>query len=103
MTLRKGGVLFVSNAHGFGVDKEGWTSGRTPHTRCYVCWLSEDTWIKTCETAGFELLEKFYRPPGKPREHKIIKYFIQKEIIKKNFIVYQCFLIQAVIYILVIL
>ena len=28
--LRPGGVLFSSNAHGFGEDREGWTAGRTP-------------------------------------------------------------------------
>ena len=43
--LRPHGILFVSNAHGFGEDKEGWTSGRTPSTRSYVCWLSEETWV----------------------------------------------------------
>lgn len=67
-TLREDGVLFVSNAHGFGTDQEGWTSGRTPTTRSYVCWLSEDSWMQACEAAGFEMLDKFYRPPGKPRE-----------------------------------
>ena len=69
-TLRGGGVLFVSNAHGFGEDKEGWTRGRTPGTQSYVCWLSEETWCKACKAAGFELLDLFYRPPGKPREHQ---------------------------------
>merc|ERR1712217_511307 len=56
-TLRAGGVLFVSNAHGFGEDKEGWTSGRTPNTKSYVCWLSEVTWKQYCTDAGFELIE----------------------------------------------
>jgi len=65
--LRPHGVLFVSNAHGFGEDKEGWTGGRTPGTRSYVCWLSEATWLATCEAAGLELLDSFYRPPGRPR------------------------------------
>ena len=69
-TLRPGGVLFVSNAHGFGEDKEGWTSGRTPSTRSYVCWLSERSWIERCEAAGFELLASYYRPPGRPREQQ---------------------------------
>jgi len=68
--LRPGGVLFVSNAHGFGEDKEGWTGGRTPSTRSYVCWLSEETWIERCEAVGLELLDKFYRPPGLPRERQ---------------------------------
>ena len=39
--LRPGGIFFASNAHGFGEDKEGWTQGRTPGTRSWVCWLSE--------------------------------------------------------------
>ena len=65
--LRPGGVLFVSNAHGFGEDKEGWTQGRTQATRSYVCWLSEESWVSICKAAGFELLELFYRPPGRPR------------------------------------
>ena len=58
--LRPGGVLFVSNAHGFGEDREGWTSGRTPGTRSYVCWLSEATWVQTCRAAtGLELLKSY--------------------------------------------
>ena len=65
--LKPGGVLFVSNAHGFGEDKEGWTGGRTPTTRTYVTWLSEETWVSTCRASGLELLDLFYRPPGKPR------------------------------------
>lgn len=69
-TLRPGGVLFVSNAHGFGEDKEGWTRGRTQATRSYVCWMSERSWVSICKAAGFELLESFYRPPGKPRDEQ---------------------------------
>ena len=65
--LRPGGVLFVSNAHGFGEDKEGWTDGRSEATRSYVCWLSEESWVATCKAAGFTLLDLFYRPPGRPR------------------------------------
>merc|ERR1712110_1270287 len=47
--LKPGGVLFVSNAHGFGEDREGWTGGRTPGTKSYVCWLSEETWVSHCK------------------------------------------------------
>lgn len=68
--LRQDGVMFCSNAHGFGEDKEGWTSGRTPSTKSYVCWLSEETWNKHCVEAGFELIESFYRPPGRPRQQQ---------------------------------
>lgn len=66
--LRPNGVLFVSNAHGFGEDKEGWTEGRTPETRSYVTWLSEDTWVRVCKRAtGLTLLQSYFRPPGRPR------------------------------------
>jgi len=68
--LRPGGVLFVSNAHGFGEDREGWTDGRTPTTRSYVCWLSEETWKKHCQDASLELLDLYYRPPGRPRSQQ---------------------------------
>lgn len=68
--LRDGGVLFSSNAHGFGEDREGWTSGRTPGTQSYVCWLSEDTWNRYCLDAGFEHIESFYRPPNRPRSQQ---------------------------------
>eukprot|EP00928_Gymnodinium_smaydae_P073150 TRINITY_DN56392_c0_g1_i1.p1 TRINITY_DN56392_c0_g1~~TRINITY_DN56392_c0_g1_i1.p1 ORF type:complete len:245 (-),score=55.18 TRINITY_DN56392_c0_g1_i1:31-702(-) len=68
--LRPGGVLFASNAHGFGEDKEGFTQGRTPGTRSWVCWLSEESWKAYCVKAGFELLDLYYRPPGKPREQQ---------------------------------
>ena len=68
--LRPGGILFVSNAHGFGEDREGWTGGRTAGTRSYVCWLSEATWRAYCTAAGLELMDLFYRPPGKPRDQQ---------------------------------
>lgn len=69
--LRPGGVLFCSNAHGFGEDREGWTQGRTPGTRSYVCWLSETTWVETCKAASnLNLLQSYYRPPGKPRSQQ---------------------------------
>lgn len=66
--LRPGGVLFVSNAHGFGEDREGWTEGRTTSTQSYVTWLSEQTWLRVCkEATDLNLLQSYYRPPGKPR------------------------------------
>ena len=69
-SLKPGGVLFSSNAHGFGSDREGYTRGRTAGTQSYVCWLSEETWVSYCEAAGLTLLDSFYRPPGKPREQQ---------------------------------
>ena len=86
--LRADGIFFCSNAHGFGEDKEGWTGGRTQNTKscectrpwcaCLceqsygagVCWLSEETWVEQCKQAGFELLDLYYRPPGKPRDQQ---------------------------------
>ena len=63
--LKPGGVFFASNAHGFGEDKEGWTDGRTPATRSWVCWLSEATWRRYCEAAGFTFLHSYYRGSSK--------------------------------------
>lgn len=63
--LKPNGVFFSSNAHGFGEDKEGWTSGRTADTKSWVCWLSEDSWRKYCEDAGFKLLKSYYRGSSK--------------------------------------
>ena len=69
--LRPGGTLFVSNAHGFGEDREGWTNGRTPGTRSYVTWLSEESWVETVKAAtGLNLLQLYYRPPGKLRSQQ---------------------------------
>lgn len=68
--LRPGGVLFVSNAHGFGEDKEGWTQGRVEGGARYVCWQSEGTWCATMQTAGFVELDRYYRPAGQPRERQ---------------------------------
>ena len=64
-SLKPGGVFFASNAHGFGEDKEGWTDGRTPATRSWVCWLSEATWRRYCEAAGFTFLHSYYRGSSK--------------------------------------
>ena len=64
-SLKPGGVFFASNAHGFGEDKEGWTDGRTPATRSWVCWLSEATWRRYCEATGFTFLHSYYRGSSK--------------------------------------
>ena len=63
--LKPGGRFFCSNAHGFGEDKEGWTQGRTPSTRSWVCWLSEASWNAACEAAGFTLADSYYRGSSK--------------------------------------
>jgi len=64
-SLKTGGVFFSSNAHGFGEDKEGWSGGRTAATRSWVCWLSEATWKKECEDAGFVFRRSYYRGSSK--------------------------------------
>ena len=70
-TLRPGGILFVSNAHGFEEDREGWTDGRTKGTRSYVCWLSERSWLAQVKAAtSLKLLQLYYRPPGKPKSQQ---------------------------------
>ena len=63
--LKPGGVFFASNAHGFGEDKEGWTDGRTPSTKSWVCWLSEASWRRYCEDVGFVFLRSYYRGRSK--------------------------------------
>ena len=69
--LRPGGTLFVSNAHGFGEDREGWTAGRTATTRSYVTWLSEETWVRVCkEATDLNLLQLYYRQPGKVKSQQ---------------------------------
>lgn len=61
-TLRPGGVLFASNPR--GPDVERW-QGRRYGT--YLCW---DTWRDFVTAQGFEELEHFYRPSGRPRDQQ---------------------------------
>ena len=58
-TLRPRGVLFASNPR--GDDAEGWQGER------YGVWHGIDAWTDVVTAAGFELLEHYYRPPGRPR------------------------------------
>ena len=64
------GIFFASNAHGFGRDQEGWVRGRTDHTRSYVSWLSEKTWSDLCRSVGLTMVEKYFRPPNRPRSQQ---------------------------------
>eukprot|EP00656_Telonema_subtile_P042003 TRINITY_DN47389_c0_g1_i1.p1 TRINITY_DN47389_c0_g1~~TRINITY_DN47389_c0_g1_i1.p1 ORF type:complete len:220 (+),score=49.41 TRINITY_DN47389_c0_g1_i1:68-727(+) len=82
--LRDGGVFFSSNAHGFGEDKEGWTHGRTQGTRSWVCWLSEESWVRECEQAGFELQNLYYRPPGRPREQQPFLATVWRKVVGES-------------------
>jgi SAM-dependent methyltransferase len=61
-TLRPGGVLLSSNPR--GADDEGFADGR------YACFYDFATWRHLVEAAGFELLDHYYRPPGKPRHQQ---------------------------------
>ena len=60
--LRPRGVLFASNPH--GKNEEGWSGER------YGAWLHPDTWRATVSDAGFELLNEYYRPAGRPRDQQ---------------------------------
>jgi SAM-dependent methyltransferase len=56
------GVLFCSNPH--GRDTEGYNGDR------YGAYLMRDTWNAYVVVAGFELVEEYYRPAGKPRHEQ---------------------------------
>jgi SAM-dependent methyltransferase len=59
--LRPGGILFLSNPRG---DGEGWSGQRYGH---YMQFKAS----KLClEEAGFEVLDHFYRPSGKPKHEQ---------------------------------
>jgi len=59
--LREGGVLFSSNPRG---NAEGWQGDRYGH---YIELEASQHFL---EQAGFELLDHYYRPAGKPREQQ---------------------------------
>jgi SAM-dependent methyltransferase len=58
-TLRPRGVLFASNPR--GRNSEGWQGER------YGVWHDFDAWTTVVGSAGFTLLDHYYRPPGLPR------------------------------------
>ena len=62
-TLVTGGVLFCSNPR--GPDIEGRQSGLR-----YGAYLTFETWSRYVSAAGFELIEHYYRPTGRPREEQ---------------------------------
>ncbi|HMR05773.1 MAG TPA: class I SAM-dependent methyltransferase [Polyangiaceae bacterium] len=57
--LKPDGALFCSNPR--GPDSEHWNGDR------YGCYLSLATWRDYATQAGFEELEHFYRPEGRPQ------------------------------------
>jgi SAM-dependent methyltransferase len=56
------GVLFCSNPR--GDDSEGISGGR------YGVFHTLETWFAYVTAAGFEEIQHYYRPPGKPREQQ---------------------------------
>lgn len=60
--LVPGGVLFASNPR--GDDVEQWQGRRYGS---YLCW---PTWRRYLTSGGFEELEHYYRPPGRPRSQQ---------------------------------
>lgn len=58
-TLRPRGVLFTSNPHGQG--QEGYNQER------YGAYHSLEGWRALVSAAGFEEIEHYYRPAGRPR------------------------------------
>ena len=59
--LRKGGILFSSNPRG---NEEGWQAQRYGH---YMEFEVSDLYLKQ---SGFKIIDHYYRPSGKPREHQ---------------------------------
>lgn len=57
LALREHGVLFISNPRG---DGEGWSGQRYGH------YMQIDTSEQFLANAGFEILDFYYRPEGKP-------------------------------------
>jgi hypothetical protein len=55
-------VLFCSNPRGSG--EEGWHGDR------YGAYHDLVTWRSLVTAAGFEELDCYYRPPGRPREEQ---------------------------------
>lgn len=56
------GILFTSNPH--GSDHEGWSAER------YGAFLTLETWRSYVTAAGFEEIEHYYRPAGRPRDQQ---------------------------------
>jgi SAM-dependent methyltransferase len=61
-TLKPRGVLFSSNPR--GDNEEGWNRGR------YGAYHDLEAWRGYLSDAGFEELEHYYRPVGRPREQQ---------------------------------
>ncbi len=60
--LKPEGVLFASNPH--GQNEEGW------HGERYGCHWDLARWRELVVAAGYELVDHYYRPAGKPRDQQ---------------------------------
>lgn len=58
-TLVTGGVLFASNPRGPDIERQ--------QGMRYGAYLTFETWSRFVGSAGFELVEHYFRPPGRPR------------------------------------
>jgi len=56
--LRADGILFTSNPRGNG---EGWSGSRYAH------WMEIEVCERYWQEAGFEIIDHYYRPAGRPR------------------------------------
>ena len=61
-TLKPGGVLLASNPR--GDNQEGWQVDR------FGAFFNREYWSERVIAAGFEALEHYYRPPGRPRNQQ---------------------------------
>ena len=61
-TLKPAGVLLASNPR--GQNQEAWQGDR------FGAFYDLDRWSKWVTAAGFEALEHYYRPPGRPRHQQ---------------------------------
>ncbi len=61
-SLKPRGVLFSSNPR--GPDQEGFTDDR------HGCFWTLETWRSHVTKAGFEEIDHYYRPPGRPRHEQ---------------------------------
>ena len=58
-SLKEEGVLLASNPRGDG--REGWNGGR------YGCYFDLSRWRELFVAAGYEEIQHYYRPSGRPR------------------------------------
>jgi SAM-dependent methyltransferase len=62
VAMKPHGVLFSSNPR--GMNEEGW------HGERYACYWGFERWHAIVTAAGFEMIDHYYRPQGKPRDQQ---------------------------------